>query len=226
MLAWNEPIGKAIRWPLGFIPQSADVPILSGPNRGLKWRVGSGIHGCWLGSYERRNADLLHSLCRPGMTAFDVGANAGYFTLLFSWNARPQGKVLSFEPDPSNRAMLEHHLLINAITNVSIVPSAASDRDGDARFECGASMGHLTDGGKTIVRTTCLDQFPTPDLVKMDIEGAETLALLGAKRILSERRTKWFIELHGNQANACINLLEASAYKVRNIGQNHILAEP
>jgi FkbM family methyltransferase len=226
MLAWNEPIGKAIRWPLRLIPKSANVAILSGPNRGLKWRVGSSAHGCWIGSYERNNALLLCSLCRPGMVAFDVGANAGYFALLLARASGLKGKVLAFEPDPSNLVKLRHHLQINGVANVSVMPLAVSDRDGEAEFVCAASMGRISSRGSMLVRTTRLDQFPTPDLIKMDIEGEEALALLGAQRILSERRTIWFIELHGDQAKPCIDFLKTNGYRVRNVGSHHILAEP
>jgi FkbM family methyltransferase len=226
MLAWNEPIGKAIRWPLRLIPKSANVPILSGPNRGLKWRVGGSTHGSWIGSYERKSALVLRSLCRPGMVAFDVGANAGYFTLLLSRASCLQGRVLAFEPDPGNLAILRHHLQINGVANVSVMPLAVTDRDGETAFDCAASMGRISSSGSTIVRTTQLDQFATPDLIKMDIEGAEALALLGAQRILSERRTIWFIELHGDQAKPSIDLLKTNGYRVRNVGSCHILAEP
>ena len=226
MLAYNEPIGKAIRWPLRLIPKSANVPILSGPNRGLKWRVGGSTHGCWIGSYERNSALVLCSLCRPGMVAFDVGANAGYFALLLARASGLQGKVLAFEPDPGNLAILRHHLEINGVANVSVIPLAVTDRDGEAAFDCAASMGRISSSGSTLVRTTQLDQFPTPDLIKMDIEGEEALALLGAQRILSECRTIWFIELHGDQAKPCIDLLKANGYRVRNIGLNHVLAKP
>jgi FkbM family methyltransferase len=204
MLAWNEPIGKAIRWPLRLIPKAANVRILSGPNRGLKWSIGGSTHGCWIGSYERNNALLLCSLCRPGMVAFDVGANAGYFTLLLSRASGQHGKVVAFEPDPSNLAILRHHLQINRVTNVSVVPLAVTDQDGETAFDCAASMGPITSNGSTLVRTTRLDQFPSPDLIKMDIEGGEALAVLGALGILSERHTIWFIELHGDQAKPCI----------------------
>jgi len=226
MLAWNEPIGKAIRWPLRLIPKSANVPIQSGPNRGLKWRVGGSTHGCWIGSYERDNALLLRSLCRPGMVVFDVGANSGYFTLLFSRASGPQGRVLAFEPDPRNLKVLRHNLQINGIENASVVPSAVSNRDGEIAFACAGAMGRIASNGGELVRTARLDNFHTPDLIKMDIEGEEALALLGAQRILSERRTIWLIELHDGQAKPCIDLLQTNDYRVRNIGLNHVLAIP
>ena len=88
------------------------------------------------------------------------------------------------------------------------------------------SQSRISSSGSTIVRTTQLDQFATPDLIKMDIEGEEALALLGAQRIVSEHRTIWFIELHGDQAKPCIDFLEKNGYRIRNIGSHHILAEP
>ena len=86
--------------------------------------------------------------------------------------------------------------------------------------------GRITPNGSTLVRTTRLDQFPSRDFIKMDIEGGEALALLGAQRILSQLRTTWFIELHGDQAKPCSDLLKANGYHVRNVGLNHIMAEP
>ena len=183
MFAWNEPLGRAIRAPLRLLPKSAVVPILSGPNRGLRWTVGSGTHGCWLGWYDRASAAVLQDLCRPGMTVFDVGANVGYFTLLLSRAVGSTGKVIAFEPDPGNLANLRRNLRANAIDNVSVMAAAATDKDGEARFESAASMGHVSATGALSVRTCRLDHFPTPDVVKMDIEGGEAIALLGADRI-------------------------------------------
>lgn len=226
MLAWDEPLGRALRLPLRLMPRRATVPILSGPNRGFKWTVGSSIHGCWLGTYERDNAALLLSLSRPGMTAFDVGANAGYFTLLFSRATGAKGRIFAFEPDTSNLASLRRHLDVNGIGNVTIVPAAASNENGSAAFEPAASMARLTSTGGSVVETTRLDRYPSPDLVKMDIEGAEGLALLGAERILAERRTTWFIELHGEQRENCIGIFGRHGYRVRDVGAQHILAAP
>jgi FkbM family methyltransferase len=169
---------------------------------------------------------LVSSLCHPGMVAFDVGAHAGYFTLLLSSAVGPTGKVFAFEPDPSNLAVLEHHMQINGLTNVSIVPAAVSNQDGQTAFECSASMGRIAASGSTLVRTMRLDQLPSPDLIKMDIEGGEGDALDGARRILSECHAVWLIALHDDQEAICVALLEGNGYRVRHIDPAHVLAEP
>ena len=223
MFAWNEPLGRAIRQPLKLLPKSAVIPIFSGPNRGMKWIVGSSTHGCWLGSYERANAWLIHSLCRPGMTVFDVGANVGYYTLLFAKAVGPSGRVFAFEPGPGNFAFLRRHIELNQIGNVSLVEAAASHQTGETRFECAQSMGHISKAGKTTVRTVRLDEFPTTDLIKMDIEGGEIDAIPGAARILSEKRTTWLIALHDSEQ--CLGAFRSAGYRVQNL-DGHALVTP
>lgn len=223
MFNWNEPLGRAIRQPLRLVPKTAIIPIFSGPNRGIKWITGSSTHGCWLGSYERTNARLLRSLCQSGMTVFDVGANVGYYTLLFARAVGPSGRVFAFEPDPDNFVFLQRHLTLNRTMNVSLVEAAASHQTGEARFECAKSMGHISEEGRTIVRTVRLDEFPTPDLIKMDIEGGEIDAIPGAARILSEKRTIWLIALHDSEA--CLETFRSLGYRLQ-ASEGHILAVP
>lgn len=68
-------IGKLLRAPLRLIPRSAVFPILQGPLRGKRWTVGSGSHGCWLGSYEYSKQTLLRQELRAGQVVafFHVG---------------------------------------------------------------------------------------------------------------------------------------------------------
>jgi len=125
---------RLARWPLKVIPKKMVMPILSGPNRGLWWVSGSFIHGCWLGWYEKSCVQFVASLIRPGMVAFDVGANVGYYTLLLARGVGPNGRVIAFEPDPVNVAHLKEHMRLNKISNVEIVEAAVSDREGTVFF--------------------------------------------------------------------------------------------
>jgi FkbM family methyltransferase len=215
---------NAFRSALRLIPSGTILPILSGPNRGFRWTVGSAAHGCWIGNYERRHATVLNSVAKPGMTVFDVGANVGYFTLLFSRAVGPQGHVYAFEPNPDNLARLHSHLALNACTNVTVIAAAASDRDGEAGFDGDGCEGHLSNTGVLAVRTIRLDDFPTPDLIKMDIEGGEALAVPGAQRILSERRTIWFLALHYTES--MMWRFESENYHLLALSHAHVLATP
>ena len=55
-------LGRLLRAPLRLLPSRLDMPIWSGPAQGMKWRVGSSNHGCWLGSYEGDKVQALKEL--------------------------------------------------------------------------------------------------------------------------------------------------------------------
>ena len=199
------------------------MPILSGPNRGLWWVSGSFIHGCWLGWYEKSCVQFVASLIRPGMVAFDVGANVGYYTLLLARGVGPNGRVIAFEPDPVNVAHLKEHMRLNKISNVEIVEAAVSDREGTAFFSGDGAMGQLSRTG-TPTKTVLLDNYPRPDFIKMDIEGEQTAALRGSAKILSERQAVWFIAVHGPAYTETPALLASQDYTVEWVTQTEICA--
>ncbi len=184
-------------------------------------KVGSSVHGCWLGTYEREKALAMVAATRPGDVAYDVGANAGYYSLLLSRRVGPSGRVVAFEPLPGNLANLLRHLDLNAVANATVVAAAVSEADGWVGFQAAASnaMGHLGgDAERLRVPTVSLDAaiargLPPPDVVKMDIEGAEVGALRGAGALLARRRTVWFISLHGaGPREACLRQLRSTGH--------------
>src|SRR4030042_1091980 len=139
-----------------------------------------------------------------GGVVFDLGGNVGYYTLLSSVRAGPQGKVFVFEPLPRNLDFLRRHLALNRIENVTVVEAAVSERSGSVRFEQDASTskGRIGEGGTLEVKSISLDDwinkglFPAPDLLKIDIEGAEFMALQGARRMLAAEHPPIFLSTH------------------------------
>ena len=91
-------LGRVMRLPLKIIPGNAVLPILQGPLRGARWVVGSGTHGCWLGTYELPKVELFAGTIQEGMTVFDIGAHAGYYSLIASRAVGGAGHVVAFEP--------------------------------------------------------------------------------------------------------------------------------
>jgi FkbM family methyltransferase len=181
-----------------------------------------------MGWYEKPIISRLPELVRRGATAFDVGANVGYYTLLLSRLVGPTGSVLAFEPSERNLSFLRRHLELNDIKNVEVVPAAVSNVAGLAKFCGDESVGRLSSSGRD-VPTVCLDSFPRPDVVKMDIEGGEGPALLGAQRILRDRRTSWFIAVHGwKAADETTSLLGGHEIEwvSRDNGLDQIIARP
>ena len=217
----SRAIARAIRLPLRLVPPRAVIRILSGPLRGKRWVAGAATHGCWLGTYERDTQRAFQRLVRPGDVVYDVGANVGFFTLLASHLAGPEGRVYAFEPVARNLALLRRHIELNEITNVEISPVAVAERAGAARFSVAASpaMGGLATEGGIEVPTVTLDEIAAatrpPSFIKMDIEGGESAALIGARHLLRASRPTILLSTHGYEQNAlCVELLKSEGYRI------------
>ena len=187
----------------------------------------------WLGTYEPELQAALEALLEPGMIAYDVGANIGYISLLLARRVGDGGRVFAFEALPANLERLRLNLDLNGkLGVVEIIPAAVADAERPLQFLVGPSngMGKVEGsagrqgdiyGESLIVPGVSLDAFvyqqghPLPHLVKMDIEGGETLALPGMKRLLMEARPILLLELHGPQsAQVAWELLTEVGYRL------------
>lgn len=220
-------IGRLLRLPLGLIPDGLVVPILQGPLKGMRWITGSSTHGCWLGSYEfdkqRTFASKVASF--QGGCVYDLGAHVGFYTLLSSRGVGPTGQVIAFEPLPSNVSLLKRNLVLNGCTNCRIMEVAVSDRSGSAWFDAQpgrSSEGHLAPRGRVQVSVVVLDELikegnlPVPNVIKMDIEGAEYAALSGSTSLLDDYHPLIFLATHGAQVHRrCCDLLASLGYSLQ-----------
>jgi FkbM family methyltransferase len=215
-------LGKILRLPLRLIPPQAVLPIWQGPLRGKRWIAGSGNHGYWLGSYEMDKCVRFARSVPPGGVVFDLGANVGYYSMIASFNTGPQGRVFAVEPLPRNLAFLKRHLALNRIGNVTVIEAAVADRSGTVRFaeDASTSRGRIGDQGALEVASIALDDWidggrlPAPDLLKIDIEGAELLALQGARKILAAKHPPIFLSTHNGKVHKdCLELLVALGYR-------------
>ena len=164
----------------------------------------SGVHTYWRGIYEPELARALQQVVEPGMTCFDCGANAGYFTLLLSKLTGPTGKVYAFEPVPVNANYLRRHLELNAIQNVTLLEYALADRNGKVNFSGEGAQGRISDNGNVSVSCRTIDSagLPPPDVMKIDVEGAEVALVRGAQRTLQISRPRVFMALHIPESDA------------------------
>ena len=160
-------------------------------------------------SWNPEEYHAFRGAVRPGSVVLDVGANVGSYTLLFAFWTAPAGRGFAFEPSPDAREGLRQHLALNGVDDrVEIVPVAASAEVGTARFHLdGASgsnalaVGHDRAAASIDVETTTIDAFCErrgirPDVVKIDVEGAELDVLRGARRVLARPNVHAFVELH------------------------------
>jgi FkbM family methyltransferase len=171
-----------------------------------------------MGKFEPEETKAIMHHCRQGMTVFDIGANAGYHTLLFAKLVDKTGHVYAFEPVPENVQYLRETLRLNRLDNVTLHAVAVSDAEGTADMKyVGAfdGYGHLAEGGHgyyhsapcqvVSVPTITLDKFcrdaciSQVDLIKLDIEGAEILALNGMSQLVRTCHPILIIEFWGSE---------------------------
>lgn len=222
-------VGAVLRLPLRLIPPSTVVPVWRGPARGLRWIVGASTHGCWLGTYEAPNVRQVVRVLRPGQVFYDVGAHVGYYTLLAARLVGERGRVVAFEPVARNLALLRRHLRLNGLRNVEVRPVAVGSAPGAVGFaydprehstgRLAATVGNLHVQVTTLDVTVEVDGAAVPDLIKIDVEGAEYDVLVGAQRLLERHRPQLLLSTHGEAlATRCREFLSARGYTLSPLG--------
>ena len=176
------------------------------PNDAFRLSI-HGIHGA-------HDLKIFKDNVKDGDNVVDLGANIGYFTLILAKLVGPTGHVFAFEPDPRNLVLLKKNVEYNNYKNVTIIPKAVSN----VNDKCTLYVGQKSFGQNTIYKpekrknqkflvvdseTIRLDDFfkmnnllDKISFIKMDIEGAEFLALDGMKEILKlNQNIKIFTEV-------------------------------
>lgn len=210
------PIGSALHDAYMRVKHKDGVvlTIERGPLAGLKWvRYNRTFNPEYIdGTYEPRMQEVLTRFLRPGMTFYDVGANAGYFTLFGAHLVGDQGRIVAIEGHPKTAHQLRRQIAANGGGNVTLIPKAVSDKVGTAEFadDTIAVMASLapenTDRRTVHVETTTLDtiagETAPPDMLKIDIEGAEIAALNGARNTIAKHRPILLVEVHSPEIAA------------------------
>lgn len=234
-------IGALLRLPLYLVPPEVSVPIVQGQLRGKRWVVGSSTHGCWLGSYEFDKQQLFKKMVRVGSTVFDIGVHVGFYSLLAAVLVGKSGRVFAFEPLPRNLCYLRRHITMNSMDNITVMPVAVADVPGHARFQEAqdSSEGHFSILGNLEVPVVVLDdqiakgELPAPDMIKIDVEGAEVSVLLGAQQTIQLFQPTIFLATHGADIRVqCFEILRNLSYCLTSIDErpltetDEILAVP
>ena len=174
---------------------------------------------------------IVDEFVEPGAEIWDIGANVGVFTFAA---AAKGARVLAVEPDPYMASLMLRSRALpgNVDRRIDILAGAVSNRAGisEIRFARGGRAsnalkevsGTRSDAfflpGSALVPTVTLDSLlefsPNPSFLKIDVEGAEFLALSGGVRLLSEVRPRIYFEAYSENAAQVVELLNRHGYRL------------
>lgn len=174
---------------------------------------------------------LAREFVSAGHTVWDVGANVGLFTFAAAHLAGARGKVIAFEPDVWLVQLLRHSAAIQppSSAEVQIVPAAVAQSCDLRSFHIAvrsratnalAGYGHHTGGvaERQTVVTASLDwlaeRLPSPDVVKIDVEGAELEVLRGAIGLMQKKGPIFLCEVSADRAREVTQLLKDLRYRI------------
>ena len=216
-----------------FLRRSNTIQIVLGPlrNRNLPKQLASQNIAMILGQYEPQVIHELLSIPGPINVAYDIGAHVGFMTLALANRVGRDGRVFAFEPIPENQVAIARMIDLNRLHQVvQVVPLALGESNGKRRMllrEC-SSMHQMEDVyqgkgsniySKMDVESCTLDSFifeggnPFPQLIKIDVEGAEDSVFKGALKTLNLYHPTLVVEIHGpNCGQELWNLLQDFNY--------------
>lgn len=217
---------RAERWQ----PLFQNAPLRFAPGFAMDLVAGDVVSGCiaFTGFWELDHSRELRRLARRGGTMIDVGANLGYFSLLWA-AASSQNRCVAFEASPRTVSLLRHNVAKNGCEpRIQVFPLAAGRDNGRLDFDLGPpdQMGW---GGLVAASTSTtvpvdvvridevLDRGGRIALLKIDIEGADTWALMGCEGLLKNRLIDciWFEQHRPRMRALGIGVQEAQVFLQR-----------
>lgn len=205
--------------------------INAGPAKGLIYPISLPLDkAIWTGAYETDLAEAVAAAVCKGDVCFDIGAYRGFFSGVFALAGA--GQVVAFEPFPENCTQLQRLSAANPRLPLSFEHVAVGGEEGVVQFHVmpDSSMGKLASSSfqadvpsaavlkvplKTIDGLIGEGKYPAPQVIKIDVEGAEVEVLQGGKKTLETHKPILFIEAHSESLKAeCTELLTSFGYNV------------
>jgi FkbM family methyltransferase len=205
--------------------------INAGPAKGLIYPISLPLDkAIWTGAYESDLAQAVASSVTKGDVCYDIGAYRGFFSGVFAMAGA--GQVVAFEPFPANCEQLERMRAANPRLPLTFERAAVGNEQGTVEFNVMPefSMGKLASSNfqeevsgtavlkvslKTIDGLILSGKYPAPQVIKIDVEGAEIDVLQGGRKTLEDEKPVLFIEAHSDALrDQCTELLESLGYGV------------
>jgi|GEM_PF-1517872 len=212
--------GITVVW--GDTDSLVELRVMRGPGQGLKLKldlIKSIESHYWFGTYDLDILKTIADIVKPGWVIWDCGIYLGYYSAIFARLVGARGQVVAFEPDLHNLQRSERNVQLNGFNNVKFVNAAISDISGEIEFiTSGNTNSHIPGTyvgadytsyqprevkGRTVtIKSMSLDdayynpEIPNPNLIKIDIEGAEKVALNGLHQLVQKHQPLIVLELH------------------------------
>lgn len=190
------------------------------------------------GQYEIATTRVFRAVLRRGDGVIDAGANVGYFTLLAAGLVGATGQVHAFEASPSIMPLLRRNVSLNGLQQVVVHELAVSDAHGSVTFHTSSpdalgrsSMRDIGGQAADTSQVACapidslLEDLPPVKLVKLDVEGAELMALRGMSKLIERDRpyvvmelTDTWIRQLGGDVRALWDLVGSADYVMYRVG--------
>ncbi|HWB19671.1 MAG TPA: FkbM family methyltransferase [Phycisphaerales bacterium] len=207
--------------------------ILVSPDASLRhWRLN-------MSRIDPQLFELMPRIIRKGDRVWDVGANVGIFTFAAAYLAGSEGEVTCFEPDAWLVILLRKsaQMMSPGRASVEVVPTALSEAIGLVKFNIArrgraashlAGVGRVQAGGEretVTVPAVTLDwvmkQRAAPNVLKIDVEGAENMVLRGAKELLASARPTIVCEVGRELMSEVGGILKTNGYEITDLDAQH-----
>lgn len=181
-------------------------------------------YGCLNNDWEPDETRFFESRLREGCTVLDIGANIGWFSLVAARKIGLNGRIHAFEPRPVTSKMLARTIASNNLQSIiKLWDCALSDSPGTVKLSWGVNTDNpggsfiskqgSIDGHESVsVRTVRLDDLlpeVDPEIIKIDVEGAEPLVFKGGSKMLKRSKPLILSELHPAQLKRVSNCTSA-----------------
>lgn len=188
-------------------------------------------------------SNVAQMFIKEGDVVWDVGCNLGYFTVIAAHIVGRSGKILGIEPDIWLCNLLQKTIKENLDRDICILPMALSNEIGFLRFNIAKrsrssnyldnSEGSTQTGGiraslyvPSITLDTLLNYHTGPNFIKIDIETAEHLALIGGEALFEVFRPITLIEVSSKNYNFVIDFYKGRNYRIYDAEKLPNLIEP
>jgi FkbM family methyltransferase len=196
----GKALAKRVLWRMRWAANSAPIELRHAAGFSIsapKGAAGALIY--YLGRSEPETFEFVTRVLKPGMVFFDVGAHIGEYTLIAASRVGGSGEVHAFEAQPATAALLRSNCHANHVRNATINVCAVADQEGTVEFEIcsepsmSSIVGYQAAGRRTgticvpavTLDAYCERQDVRPDVLKIDVEGAEWMVLQGATHTLA-----------------------------------------